>query len=501
MKKLSINKIVSGIFILLICACADQKWDDYYNRPEFIKEGNSFEVLKKDPAYKEFVGLLKKTGSDSILQRSEVHTVLAPKNGSFNGIDTTSNTSALKKLIGMHIIPSVLYREGMVNANKSGISGKLLKFRGDSQGVLVNGVRISAFDLTSSNGVIHTVDAAIVPLSNLYEAVMSNPDLFAYKDFIASSYKKIIDPYNNIKIGYDTLNNPIYKEPVNYINYSDYLAKTGLRDENTLTTGLFPSNQLVDELISHILPSRGGYAELIAPRLGIDHGDTIVAWRYFKRGESYVGDTAAFLNDLFNYVIIRGAVPSIENTPLKNINGEEVSVAPAQVKTDPQVVSNGYYYVLDGLDVPQQYYRKEFFFIPSPKIEDPADPTKTINNPNIILNGTSSTLTVVSSAICYTKKFTRFDFTRVGASFDIRFPLVVKGAYNVELSYLPEDNHGIVDVSYNNEVLIRDLETSKTYNSRALLAVSKVLGTINVVNNGAVQIKFTLLEFEYEELW
>ncbi len=510
MKKTILNKILTGLLILLFYSCAEKNWDDYYVRPDYAVSGNTFDILSKNTGYREFTSLLKKARYDSILRKPNLYTVFALKNGAFAGVDTVTDLVALKKIMGMHIVPSAVYEEGMNNSSLPGISGKLLKFAHGTQGYTVNNLRITDGGTRTANGLIYETEKMILPVPNLHEIIFANPDLTSFKNFISSSYKAIIDPVNNVKIGFDTLNVPIYQAPVNYIQFSAYLSIARPQDENILTTGFFPSNNAVSKVLAGMLIAKGGRTDMIAPRLGKNHGDTLVGGRFFKKFVEYEGDTVVLLNDLFKSVMTRGEIPGLAaDNSFTNILGGNIQVAKSQVKTDAKVASNGYYYILDEVTVPELFYRKEVMFLPTPRVPGPVDPLITIPNPNIIYSNeannnpavvTSITTTaanppyeisVTTTDRTFSGTYTRFNFTKVGAMIDFIIPYAAKGYYKVVLGYFPHSNNGMVNASYGSQQLIQDLNTSTQYNSRALLYVAKDIGTINVINHGPVQIKFT----------
>ena len=511
MKKTIQTKILTALLLLLACSCVDKNWDNYYVRPNYIVDGNTFDILAKNSNYKEFTSLLKKSGFDSILRSPNLYTVFALPNGAFAGIDTVSDRATLKKIMGMHIVPSPLYKEDMANNSVLGVSGKLLKFASGTSGYTVNNLRITSDETKTANGLFYQAEKVIMPVPNLQDVIFANSDLSLFKDFIGSSYKAIIDPVNNIKIGFDTLNAPIYQTPINYIQYSEYLSAARVQDENVLTTGFFPSNKAVSKVLSGMLVANGGRIDMIAPRLGSKHGDTIVGGRFFKNSVEYAGDTAVLLNNLYKSVLTRGEIPALTSptNSFTNITGGSIQVAKNQVKADARVASNGYYYILDDVTLPELFYRKEFMFLPTPRIQDPANPLLTIPNPNIIYsneaNNSPSVVTSISTAAAsppytfnvtttdktFTGRYTRFNFTKVGAMIDFVIPYVAKGYYRVVLGYIPEANNGMVGASYGGQQLAQNINTSTTYNSRALLYVAKDIGTINVLNHGAVQLKFT----------
>ena len=321
-----------------------------------------------------------------------------------------------------------------------------------------------------------------------------NADLTVLKSFIQSDYIQIIDPLNNIKIGFDTLNKPIYQEPINYIQFSSFMNFAKPDDEGTLSTTFLPTNAGISKAIAGMLIANGNRADMIVPRLNDKHGDTIVGGRYFKSKESYAGDTVALINDIYRHVFVRGEIPSLpaDTSNIINASGKQLSISKSQVKSGPVSASNGYYYLLDEVTVPEMFYRKSYMFLPIPKVPNPANPATTINNPNIIYsNDANASPAVVGSSKAYTGNFTRFNFTKVGGKIEFVVPYVTKGYYKVILGYLPEANHALFSASYGTQMLAQNVYTSSQYNSRMLLYVAKDLGTINVNVHGPVKITFT----------
>ena len=203
--KIGQSKILTGLLILMLYSCSEKKWDEYYAKPEYLKGGSIMNFLAMTPDYKEFSGLLMKTGYDSLLKRSEAFTVFAPKNGSFSGIDTTSDIVALKKMMGMHILPSAIFKENMSNNYYLSLSGKPLKFADTPGGETVNKIKISSFDKRVFNGVVHEIANVIMPFPNINDFVRSDPDFLRLKDLYSTRVIRVfLDVAKNTVIGYDT---------------------------------------------------------------------------------------------------------------------------------------------------------------------------------------------------------------------------------------------------------------------------------------------------------
>lgn len=487
------SKVVIGLLIVAIFSC-NKKWDKYYVEPAYIDNGSVFELLGKNPDYSQFISLIRKTGYDSVLRSGGgTFTVFALKNGAFTGIDTVTNLVALKKIIGMHLLNSTVYTDGMINTYVLSFSGKLLKFGTSSTSPTVNGIVVKGLNSRALNGVIHEVERVILPISNLYDALLAIPELSLYKTYIDSSFKFIVDVEKNIRIGYDTLNQPVYQMPIIYKLLSNYLAYSKLNDENVVRTVFMPNNTAVNKAVANLLTARAGKSNLIIPRLD-KHKDTTVGYVYFPANMPYDGDTAILLDYLFEHPVIAGEIAALGAgiNSFTNLKNEQFMVTQSQLQTNATPASNGIYYVLNDITLPDLVYRSRFMFLPFPKITNPANPTgPLITNPNIIYSGgTNTSPTQTSNTSCYTGKFTRFNFVNFGGKVEFNFPFATKGRYKVNLKNYLDNNGSLVTISYGSQVLKQSLNTSTLFTIAAGM-VDVDLGIINVAADGAVKLTFT----------
>ncbi len=160
--------------LFLISSCAKNEWDEHYGKPDFVQEGSLYEVIANNPKYSQFAGLIRKTGYDSLLRRNDVFTVLAPINGAFTGVDTSSNTPALRRIVGMHIINQLIYKDGMPNVNRITVVGKLAQFSAANPTQMVNDVKIVDFNLKAVNGLIHSIEL-LIPICQLSDYLLIHP--------------------------------------------------------------------------------------------------------------------------------------------------------------------------------------------------------------------------------------------------------------------------------------------------------------------------------------
>jgi uncharacterized surface protein with fasciclin (FAS1) repeats len=131
-----------------------------------------FTVLTSDPKYSTFVLALKKAGLDASLQGRFNATVFAPTNDAFTAariVVADVPASDLKTILDYHIV-----RENQLSANlKPGIlypgpatGGNRLFISKIANDLYLNGVaKITQADAPADNGLIHTIDAVLIPAS------------------------------------------------------------------------------------------------------------------------------------------------------------------------------------------------------------------------------------------------------------------------------------------------------------------------------------------------
>ena len=435
----NIQTTVLVLLILCLCSCNKKSYISDME-PKYLQEGSLLDHLKKDAELTQFVSLLKKTGYDSVLIRKDLYTVLAIKNGSFNAIDT-NNVSELKKIIAMHILPSALAKEGLAGKRVMAISGKYIKFLELNGSVTANNVNVIGAGDRATNGLIYKVDNVIFSLPSLYDIISTDPKFSIFFNYIKSSYVSTFDPVNNTIIRYDSLGKPVYKQPWVLIYNSDYLNYSDLGDESEESTLFIPTNDAINVALGRLLAARGNNAQLIIPRISSVHRDTTAGGYYFSQNIPYRGDSTILKDYIFTNIIVKGSV----NNLVSGINtftskaGNQYQVSSSQVQATA-AASNGTYYTLNDITLPDLVYRKTFMF--DPRTIDPAFPV-------IFSNGAATTNAFVTAALNATfDRYSQFNFNNVNAKMDFTFPFVTGGNYRVVLRHVPNISGGIFNSSY-----------------------------------------------------
>ncbi|MDX1479662.1 MAG: fasciclin domain-containing protein, partial [Saprospiraceae bacterium] len=146
------------------------------------------EIAADDPQFSILVSALQRTGLDNTLAGLSDATVFAPTNTAFNalGVDLDALTDeALSEILLYHVIAGATIRsgeiaDGQTYVNSAATTGPddtalSMLIEKDAGGVSINGtINVVAADIIGSNGVIHVVDAVIMPLDIVGHAVANS---------------------------------------------------------------------------------------------------------------------------------------------------------------------------------------------------------------------------------------------------------------------------------------------------------------------------------------
>ncbi len=150
--------------------------------------GTIAEIAAGDAQFSTLVSALETTGLTSVLNGNGAYTVFAPTNAAFEalGIDLSALTKdQLSQILLYHVIGATVNaadiaegRSYAPTAATGGPGGKALSvmIEKNEEGVTLNGkIKVTAADVKASNGVIHVVDAVVLPMSVVDHAV-ANPE-------------------------------------------------------------------------------------------------------------------------------------------------------------------------------------------------------------------------------------------------------------------------------------------------------------------------------------
>jgi uncharacterized surface protein with fasciclin (FAS1) repeats len=164
---------LSLFFGLFLSGCKD-KWEDHNKIQDSILAENLLSQIQLNPELSKFAEYLNKTGYDKVVASSKTFTIWAPTNLALRNLDPAivNDTARLKPFIANHISYQS-YFTSMPNPliTIRTLNGKNILF----SKVKFEEANIIVADRYVGNGVLHTIDLAIVPKLNAWEYLNSAP--------------------------------------------------------------------------------------------------------------------------------------------------------------------------------------------------------------------------------------------------------------------------------------------------------------------------------------
>jgi len=137
-------------------------------------EGTILAIAQGNPDFSILATAVTAAGLDGALGHpGDIYTVFAPTNDAFAalGSDTINallaDPAALENVLRTHIIPGTVVDAAtalsLVGFDIQAGNGEIIKLRLDGDDLFINNAKIIATDIEAVNGVIHVIDAVIVP--------------------------------------------------------------------------------------------------------------------------------------------------------------------------------------------------------------------------------------------------------------------------------------------------------------------------------------------------
>jgi uncharacterized surface protein with fasciclin (FAS1) repeats len=131
---------------------------------------NIVQVAASNPQFSTLVSLVKKAGLVSALSGSSKLTVFAPTNAAFKAVpkatlsELAANKSLLIKVLEYHLIKGEVLAAQLVKLHSvKTLEGSKLGVRVSGASVYVNDAKVIKANVKASNGVIHVINAVLIP--------------------------------------------------------------------------------------------------------------------------------------------------------------------------------------------------------------------------------------------------------------------------------------------------------------------------------------------------
>jgi uncharacterized surface protein with fasciclin (FAS1) repeats len=154
---------------------------------------NIVELAQTDTTLSILVSAVTKAGLASTLSTTPDLTVFAPTNAAFraagypqtaiDALTPTQVTDILAPILKYHVVGAKVMAAGVPASDTvKSLNGKNIFASKNTNGVFVNGIKVSKADLSASNGVVHVIDGVLIPpTQTITQIVVGNPNFSLLK--------------------------------------------------------------------------------------------------------------------------------------------------------------------------------------------------------------------------------------------------------------------------------------------------------------------------------
>ncbi len=164
---------IAAALTLAACGSDDTASEDTVAEDTVAEEvaaGDIVAVAVGNPDFATLVAALTAAGLVETLQGAGPFTVFAPTEAAFAALPEgllaklllPENVAVLTAILTYHVVPGMVMSTDIKAGDVATVEGSTVALTTD-MGVMVNGATVIAADVAASNGVIHVIDAVIVP--------------------------------------------------------------------------------------------------------------------------------------------------------------------------------------------------------------------------------------------------------------------------------------------------------------------------------------------------
>ena len=127
------------------------------------------ETIAANPQLSTLNGLIVKAGLVDTLKGAGPFTVFAPNNDAFTKVPAKTMAALgadpvlLKSVLSYHVVPGKTMAADVKNGNAKTVQGANLALSKAGSFVTVEDAVVQMADITASNGVVHVIDAVLIP--------------------------------------------------------------------------------------------------------------------------------------------------------------------------------------------------------------------------------------------------------------------------------------------------------------------------------------------------
>ena len=156
--------------LLTLSACSSDSDSASETMTEEITVGTIVDVASADASFSTLVAAVSAAELVETLSGTGPFTVFAPTNDAFAALPAgvldalllPENKALLTQILTYHVVSGKVMAADVTDGDVATVEGQNIKLS-TAEGVTVNGATVVAADVAASNGVIHAIDAVILP--------------------------------------------------------------------------------------------------------------------------------------------------------------------------------------------------------------------------------------------------------------------------------------------------------------------------------------------------
>ena len=156
--------------LLALSACSSDSDTASETMTEETSVGTIVDVASADATFSTLVAAVSAAGLVETLSGTGPFTVFAPTNDAFAALPAgvldalllPENKAVLTQILTYHVVAAKVMAADVTDGDVATVEGQTIKLS-TADGVTVNGATVVAADVAASNGVIHAIDAVILP--------------------------------------------------------------------------------------------------------------------------------------------------------------------------------------------------------------------------------------------------------------------------------------------------------------------------------------------------
>jgi uncharacterized surface protein with fasciclin (FAS1) repeats len=156
--------------LLTLSACSSDSDTASETMTEETSVGTIVDVASADATFSTLVAAVSAAGLVETLSGTGPFTVFAPTNDAFAALPAgvldalllPENKAVLTQILTYHVVAAKVMAADVTDGDVATVEGQTIKLS-TADGVTVNGATVVAADVAASNGVIHAIDAVILP--------------------------------------------------------------------------------------------------------------------------------------------------------------------------------------------------------------------------------------------------------------------------------------------------------------------------------------------------